>query len=68
MSKQIEIEYCGQTGLGAPAGRLKKSIQDAYPGVTVVSKAAEDETNKIEVCWNDGGQKQIVWSKNKVDT
>lgn len=68
MSKVIEIEYCADNGLGGPANKLKKSIQQAFPGVEIESKASSTATNRIEVSWKDGGQKNKVWSNNKTDT
>ena len=35
MSKKIEIEYCAETGLGGPALKLRKSVQDSFPGVEI---------------------------------
>jgi len=47
MSKTIEIEYCAETGLGGPALKLRKSVQDAFPGVSIEYKEASGETGKI---------------------
>lgn len=68
MSRKIEIEYCPDTGLGGPANKLKKSVQDAFPGVEIDYKEASSATSRIEVAWNNDGNKNIVWSNNKTDT
>ena len=68
MSKKIEIEYCGESGLGGPALKLKKSVQEAFPGTEIEYKEADNATNRIEVAWNNGGNKNTVWSNNKADT
>ena len=47
MSKTIEIEYCPETGLGGPALKLRKSVQDAFPGVPIEYKEAGGETGRI---------------------
>jgi hypothetical protein len=33
MSKKIEIEYCADSGLGGPALKLRKAVQEAFPDV-----------------------------------
>ncbi len=48
--------------------RLKKSLQDAFGNIAINCHAASTTTGKIEVAWIEDGQKQIVWSKNKIDT
>ena len=68
MSKKIVIEYCGETGLGGPANKLKKSVQEAFPNVEIENKQANKCTNRIEVCWNENGGKNTVWSNSKADT
>ena len=68
MSKKIEIEYCEQSGLGGPALDLRKSIRSAFPGVEVEPKAVNSGSNRIEVAWNNSGNRNIVWSNNKTDT
>ena len=68
MVKTIDIEYCGGQGYGAPSLRLKKSLQEAFGNIIINCHAASTTTGKIEVAWIDNGQKEIVWSKNKIDT
>ena len=68
MSKSIQIEYCGESGCGAPALKLKKSVQEAFPGVMIENVEASEETNRIEVAWVDSGNKYVVWSNGKADT
>ena len=55
MVKTIDIEYCGGWGYGGPANRLKKSIADSFPDVTINCHSAKGMTSKIEVAWIDGG-------------
>lgn len=68
MSKKIEIEYCPESGLGGPALKLRKVVQDAFPGVEIDYREAGSATNRIEVAWNNGGTRNLVWSNNKKDT
>lgn len=68
MSKMIEIEYCPETGLGGPALKLRKAVEQAFPGVEIEHKEAGSATSRIEVAWNVGGNRNIVWSNNKTDT
>lgn len=68
MPKVIDIEYCGGWGYGGPASRLKKSLEQAFPGVEINSHSAQGMTSLIEVSWIDNGQKNKVWSKGKTDT
>lgn len=49
MSKKIEIEYCPESGLGGPALKLRKVVQDAFPGVEIDYREAGSATNRIEV-------------------
>ena len=68
MSKTIEIEYCAETGLGGPALKLKKAVQDAFPAHEIDYREANGHTGRIEVAWNDGNVRNIVWSNGKSDT
>jgi hypothetical protein len=47
MSRKIEIEYCPDTGLGGPANKLRKSIQEAFPEVEIDYKEASGATSRI---------------------
>jgi hypothetical protein len=33
MSKKIEVEFCGENGLGGAALTLKNKLMEAFPGV-----------------------------------
>jgi selT/selW/selH-like putative selenoprotein len=69
MSKRVDIEYCGSWGYGGPANRLKKSIQDANPGVEVNSRSAQGKTGKIAVRIVDSnGAITEVWANGKAET
>lgn len=68
MSKKIEIEFCAENGLGGPALKLRKSIQQAFPGVEIDYREANGATGRIEVAWSGAGIRNIVWSNNKTDT
>ncbi len=69
MSKRVDIEYCGSWGYGGPANRLKKSIQEANPGVEVNCRSAQGKTGRIDVRFVDEkGVQRPVWSKGKGDT
>lgn len=69
MSKTIDIEYCGETGCGGPANKLKTALKATFPDAQINSHAADGKTDKIEVAWlDDNGQKITVWSKSKIDT
>lgn len=69
MSKRVDIEYCGSWGYGGPANRLKKSIQEANPGVEVNCRSAQGKTGKIEVRFVDEkGTQHQVWSNGKGET
>jgi hypothetical protein len=69
MSKTIDIEYCGETGCGGSATKLKTALKSAFPEAEINSRPANGKTDRIEVAWLDGnGQKITVWSKSKIDT
>jgi selT/selW/selH-like putative selenoprotein len=67
MSKTIEIEFCGENGLGGSALTLKNKILEAFPGVAIERNEASSSTNRIEV-YCVGGNRQLVWSNGKADT
>ena len=68
MPKKIQIEYCNESGLGGPALKLRKTVQQAFPDVEVEHVEASSATNRIEVCWYNDGDRNVVWSNNKTDT
>ena len=68
MSKAIEIAFCAENGLGGPANKLKKSIQQAFPGTEVNCVESNEGKNRIEVSWVNSGVINMVWSNNKTDT
>lgn len=53
MSKTIDIQYCGETGCGGSATKLKTALKTAFPDATINSHAASGKTDRIEVAWLD---------------
>ena len=49
MSKKIEVEFCGESGLGGSVLKLKNKIMEAFPGVQIERIEASSATNRIEV-------------------